>query len=155
MGGDDEVKPPPPTLEDVQALTADSDFKRFVTADVPADVKNAAMKKLFADPRYNVMDGLDVYIDDYSKPDPLPEGWLEKMNQVARLGIFKPEPEAPEAAAPDTQAQAGAPDAEGFAPAEMPQLPTREADPASPLPSVTSGDGNDASPVPQSPPAQG
>ena len=42
-------------------------------------------KTLFQDPHYNVMDGLDTYIDDYSKPDPLPEGWLEKMNQVARL----------------------------------------------------------------------
>jgi hypothetical protein len=31
-------------------------------------VKNAAMKKLFADPHFNVMDRLDIYIDDYSSP---------------------------------------------------------------------------------------
>lgn len=30
-------------------------------------VKRAALKKLFSDPRFNVMDGLDVDIDDYSK----------------------------------------------------------------------------------------
>jgi hypothetical protein len=39
---------------------------------VAPEVKNAAFKKLFADPHFNVMDGLDIYIDDYSKPDPLP-----------------------------------------------------------------------------------
>jgi hypothetical protein len=33
-------------------------------------VRNAALKKLFTDPHFNVMDGLDVYIDDYGKPDP-------------------------------------------------------------------------------------
>jgi hypothetical protein len=56
------------------------------------------LKTLFQDPRFNVMDGLDVYIDDYSKPDPLPEGWLEKMNQVARLGEYRePDPKAEEA----------------------------------------------------------
>jgi hypothetical protein len=41
------------------------------------------------------MDGLDVYIDDFSKPDPLPEGWLEKLNQVTRLGDYRPPEEAP------------------------------------------------------------
>ena len=56
------------------------------------------------------MDGLDVYIDDYSKPDPLPPGWLEKMAHTAYLGIYKPpEPaEAPEKPA-DAAAQAESP----------------------------------------------
>jgi hypothetical protein len=57
--------------------------------EVDADTKRKAVKMLFQDPRYNVMDGLDVYIDDYSKADPLPEGWLEKMTQVARLGEYR------------------------------------------------------------------
>ena len=46
---------------------------------VGAEVRNAAMKKLFADPHFNVMDGLDIYIDDYNKPDPMPAGMLRKM----------------------------------------------------------------------------
>ncbi|ROZ72111.1 DUF3306 domain-containing protein [Ramlibacter sp. WS9] len=105
LRGDDEVKEesPPPTLEDVQALTADSDFKRFVTADVPADVKNAAVKKLFADPRYNVMDGLDVYIDDYSKPDPIPYSMLRGLASAKFLGLFDAE-EKEEAAAREAAA---------------------------------------------------
>jgi hypothetical protein len=57
--------------------------------DVAPDMRNQAMKKLFADPHYNVMDGLDIYIDDYGKPDPLPEGWLQLMNQSKTLHLFE------------------------------------------------------------------
>ena len=63
---------PPPTLDDVAVLTRESDYSRFVAPDVDGGVSNAALKKLFSDPHFNVMDGLDTYIDDYSKPDPLP-----------------------------------------------------------------------------------
>jgi len=82
---------PESPLPPLDALTADSDFAPFMRADIDPQLRADALKKLLHDPRFNVMDGLDVYIDDYSKPDPLPEGWLEKMNQVARLGIFKPQ----------------------------------------------------------------
>ncbi|AEG94167.1 DUF3306 domain-containing protein [Ramlibacter tataouinensis] len=82
---------PPPTLEDVQALTPQSDFSRFTGAQVTPEVRNAAMKKLFADPRFNVMDGLDVYIDDYSKPDPLPESMLRQLASARFLGMFREE----------------------------------------------------------------
>lgn len=80
-----------PTFEDVQALTAESDFSRFAARGVAPDVKNAAMKKLFADPRYNVMDGLDVYIDDYSKPDPIPRTLLRQLASGKFLGLFDQE----------------------------------------------------------------
>ncbi len=81
---------PPDPLPPVESLTPESDFTPFMGSEVDTEVKRKALKTLFQDPRFNVMDGLDVYIDDYSKPDPLPEGWLEKMTQVARLGIFRP-----------------------------------------------------------------
>jgi hypothetical protein len=93
-----EIPPelPPPTLDDVKALTAESDFSRFAARDVTPEVKNAALKKLFADPRYNVMDGLDVYIDDYSKPDPLPVHVARQLAGAAFLKLFD-EPEQPTA----------------------------------------------------------
>ena len=95
-------EPPPLTLEDVKALTPESDFTRFATSNVAPDVKNAAMKKLFSDPRYNVMDGMDVYIDDYSKPDPIPYAMLRKLASAKFLGLFdqeeKEEAEAAQAA---------------------------------------------------------
>jgi len=136
---------PPAPLPPIESLTSESDYSVFMRPDVDSGTRNLAMKKLFEDPRYNVMDGLDTYIDDYSKPDPLPEGWLEKMNQVARLGIFKPEPE------PEPKL-AEAPPAD---PPETPGLPGPEEASAAPLPSVTSSDGADASPVPKSPSAAG
>jgi Protein of unknown function (DUF3306) len=84
---------PPPTLEDVRSLTADSDFSRFVRADVSPDVKNAAVKKLFSDPHFNVMDGLDTYIDDYTKADPIPESMLKQLTAGRFLGLFREEEE--------------------------------------------------------------
>lgn len=80
-----------PTLDDAQALTPQSDFKPFVARGVAPEVRNAAMKKLFADPHFNVMDGLDVYIDDYSKPDPLPAAMLRKLSSARFLGLFDDE----------------------------------------------------------------
>jgi hypothetical protein len=85
--------PPPPTLEDVKALTAESDFSRFVRADVSPDVKNAAVRKLFSDPHFNVMDGLDTYIDDYTKSDPIPESMLKQLAAGRFLGLFREEEE--------------------------------------------------------------
>ncbi|MEO8121355.1 MAG: DUF3306 domain-containing protein [Rhodoferax sp.] len=86
--------PPPPSLDDVQRLTPQSDFAPFVARDVAPEVRNAAMKKLFADPHYQVMDGLDTYIDDYSKPDPLPESMLRQMASAKFLKLFEEEEEA-------------------------------------------------------------
>ncbi|QIL74294.1 DUF3306 domain-containing protein (plasmid) [Diaphorobacter sp. HDW4B] len=86
-------QPPLPTLDDVAALGRDSDFTRFVTPEVSGEVRNAALKKLFSDPHFNVMDGLDTYIDDYNKPDPLPAAMLKKMAQAAYLGLVEPEVE--------------------------------------------------------------
>ena len=85
--------PPALTLEDAQALTKDSDFKPFMNAGVGPDVRNAAMKKLFADPHFNVMDGLDTYIDDYSKSDPIPAAMLRQMTSSKFLRLFDDEEE--------------------------------------------------------------
>ena len=91
--------PPPPTLADTELLTPQSDFTRFVARDVAPDVKNAAMKKLFADPRFNVMDRLDTYIDDYSQPDPMPESMLRELVAGKFLKLFETTEEGEGAAA--------------------------------------------------------
>jgi len=97
-GGEGLPELPPPTLEDVRSLTAESDFTRFAAPDVAPEVKNAALKRLFSDPRYNVMDGLDVYIDDYSKPDPIPAAMLRQLAGAKFLGLFEQEERVEEAA---------------------------------------------------------
>lgn len=83
-------------LPPVASLTPESDFTPFMKGDVDPGVKREALKTLFRDPRFNVMDGLDVYIDDYSKPDPLPPEWLGQLNQMKRLGAYLEEPEKAE-----------------------------------------------------------
>lgn len=79
---------PLPTMADVALLTRESDYARFVAPGIDNGVKQAAMKKLFADPHFNIMDGLDTYIDDYSQPDPIPLAMLRRMNQSKFLGLF-------------------------------------------------------------------
>ncbi len=87
---------PLPTMADVHELTAESDFSPFVAKNVSPEVRNSAMKKLFTDPHYNVMDRLDIYIDDYSQPDPIPESMLRQMVSAKFLNLFKAEEEAEE-----------------------------------------------------------
>lgn len=84
----DDVRPLP-TLQDVQALTTESDFSSFVARGVAPEVRNAAMKKLFSDPHFNVMDGLDIYIDDYTQPTPLPLSTLRQLASAKVLGLVQ------------------------------------------------------------------
>ena len=99
----------PPPLPAVESLTPESDFTPFMGSEVDPDLRRQALRTLFRDPRFNVMDGLDVYIDDYSKPDPIPAEWLGRLNQMARLGEYK-DPEAPAepAQVPGADAEEGA-----------------------------------------------
>jgi hypothetical protein len=83
------AKPPPP-LPPIESLTFDSDFSAFLAPHVPEELKRQALRKLLHDPRFNVMDGLDVYIDDYSTPSPLAPEIVRGLAQ-ARY-IFEPPP---------------------------------------------------------------
>ena len=87
------------TLDDVRRLGADSDYSPFVASDVAPEVRNAALKKLFTDPKFNVMDGLDIYIDDYSRPDPLPTDLARRLVSAQFMQLFD-EPRAAEAEPP-------------------------------------------------------
>jgi len=113
-------RPAPPTLADVATLTRESDYSRFVAPDVSGEVKNAALKKLFGNPHFNVMDGLDVYIDDYSKADPLPAAVARQLAQTAFLGFVeaKPTPAHPVQPAAVDQPAAATNPSQTFAPAD-------------------------------------
>lgn len=76
------VAKPLPTQADVEGLTAESDYSAFLAQGVDEGVKRSAMKKLFALPQFNIMDGLDIYVGDYSQPDPLPPGMLEALTHA-------------------------------------------------------------------------
>lgn len=95
-----ENAPAAAPLPPVDSLTFDSDFAPFVQPKVDESTKRAALKKLFADPQFNLMDGLDIYIDDYGKPDPLPEGMLRQLAQSQFLGLFDDDEKKSGATAP-------------------------------------------------------
>ncbi|MDQ2916559.1 MAG: DUF3306 domain-containing protein [Pseudomonadota bacterium] len=75
-------------LPSLESLTIDSDYSPFMQPGVDENVKRSALRKLLRHPRFNVMDGLDVYIDDYSLPSPI-EPALARTLMQARY-IFNP-----------------------------------------------------------------
>jgi hypothetical protein len=77
-------------LPPVDTLTFDSDFRAFLQPHVGEDLKRQARRKLLHDPRFNVIDGLDVYIEDSSTPSPLEPAIAAGLAQ-ARY-IFDPPP---------------------------------------------------------------
>ncbi|HCE07928.1 MAG TPA: DUF3306 domain-containing protein [Oxalobacteraceae bacterium] len=145
-----------PTLDDVAALMPESDYSPFVVRGVDQTVQRSALKKLFSDPHFNVMDGLDTYIDDYHKFEPIPPEMLALLNHAQDLlnplakfekpimQLIEAEPVAEtETAPPVTQAEANASDAEDspvldnpavLAPADPFSVPAVSSRPDSPDP---------------------
>lgn len=71
-----------PVLPPVEGLNMDSDFRGFLHPKVDESLRRAALNKLFHEPHFNVMDGLDTYIDDYSVSDPIPAEMLKQMKHA-------------------------------------------------------------------------
>ena len=69
----------------IDSLSFDSDFTAFLQPNVDESLKRQALRKLFTDPRFNVMDGLDVYIDDYSKFEPISPELVAQLNHAKFL----------------------------------------------------------------------
>lgn len=99
---------PAPPLPAADSLTFESDFKAFMHAKVEEGVKRAALKKLFSDPHFNIMDGLDIYIDDYSQDDPIPQAMMASLEH-AKATLFGREDENKAQDAPPEQDVAQAP----------------------------------------------
>ena len=66
-------------------LGPDSDFGQFLRQEISEEIRRKAMKTLFAEPHFNVMDGLDIYIEDYNISEPIPEAMLAGMRQMQTL----------------------------------------------------------------------
>ena len=80
-----DPKAPAPELPPLDKLTLDSDYSAFFHPKVGEDMRRAALKKLFSDPHFNVMDGLDTYIDDYSKTEPIPAAMMAGLKQAQNI----------------------------------------------------------------------
>ena len=103
-----------PQLPSIDSLTFESDFKDFMHAKVEDSVKRAALKKLFADPRFNVIDYMDVYIDDYTNLEGIPPDMLARLEHAKSTLFGRDEEKKDEAgetqAEPETLAQAPVPE---------------------------------------------
>lgn len=91
----------PPELPSLDSLGADSDYSAFMGKDVPADLKQQALRKLFRSPKFNVRDGLDDYDLDFSKPEPLGDIITAEMRyrverELERLAGLDEDGEIPE-----------------------------------------------------------
>jgi len=67
------------------------------------------LKKMFVDPRFNVIDEMDIDIMDYNLLEPLPASMLRRMSQAHALGLFRDEENPP---GDGTDAGPDAPDAD-------------------------------------------
>jgi hypothetical protein len=100
-------------LPTIESLSFDSDFTAFLKPGVDPTVKRAALKKLFRDPRFNVMDGLDIYIDDYTKADPIPKDMLADLLERFDRSCATADGGDADAARAEADADRGAPGATG------------------------------------------
>jgi len=88
-----EPAPAPATEPAAQGAPHDVSpaYRQFFDPQVDEKLRHTALRKLFSDPHFKVMDGLDTYIDDYSLPDPIPEAILRQLNQAKALLLFDEE----------------------------------------------------------------
>jgi Protein of unknown function (DUF3306) len=83
-----EVDAAEDTLPSLDSVSLANDFTPFMQAKVPEALKRQALKALFKETHFNTMDGLDTYIDDYTKFEPIsPE---EMAGLSAWKSIMKP-----------------------------------------------------------------
>lgn len=121
----------PPVLPPVEGLGMDSDFRGFLHPKVDESLRRAALKKLFHEPHFNVMDGLDTYIDDYSVSDPIPEAMLKQMKHAQDIIVAGEERRAEAAKLEEAERQRLAA-AGGEQGAEQATLPAATPEPAMP-----------------------
>jgi hypothetical protein len=158
----------PAELPSLDSLTFDSDFRAFLGPKVEEGTRRAALRKLFSDPRFNVMDGLDVYIDDYTKFEPVTPELLKQMaharyifdppkTRVNEQGYVEDVVDEPAAAEGAQEAQAQpdgsgeAATAEGAPAPATAQAPAPGAEPEAMAPPSPAGDDAEPSPLPRLP----
>ena len=70
-----------PELPSPESLGDDDDYSLFMAAGVDEKLRNAALRRLFRAPRYNLRDGLCEYDDDYTQRTVLGEWVIAKLRE--------------------------------------------------------------------------
>lgn len=93
---------PAPTLPPVEKLTPESDFRDFMHPKVDDALRRVALKKMFADPHFNLPDPFEPFSGDWTVGEAITPELLATLNQTR--SVLFPEQEKKE----DTeQAKAG------------------------------------------------
>lgn len=87
-------------LPPIDSLTIESDYRGFLQPGVGPALRKAALAKLFSDPhfRFEQMDKLDTYIDDYSIEDPISDEMMKTLDHARHI-LFDEKPKSETAAA--------------------------------------------------------
>jgi hypothetical protein len=76
---------PAPTLPPVDKLTPESDFTGFMHPKVEDALRRVALKKLFADPHFNIPDPYEAYSGDWTVGEPISDEFMATLNQAKQL----------------------------------------------------------------------
>jgi Protein of unknown function (DUF3306) len=80
----------PVALPTIESVNLESGVAPFFKQQADESLRRLALKKLLSDPHFNIMDGLDIYVGDYSQPDPIPAEMMKKIRH-ARQWTMTPE----------------------------------------------------------------
>lgn len=80
----------PVVLPSIDSVNLESGVAPFFKQQADESLRRLALKKLLSDPHFNIMDGLDIYVGDYSQPDPIPPEMMKKIRH-ARQWVMTPE----------------------------------------------------------------
>lgn len=102
----DAAAPALPSLETLATQGLDADLSAFMQAGVEEGMRRAAVKQLFKQPIFNVMDGLDVYIEDFNIYEPLTAAELPGLAHARSMLFGEPDAVTTEVVTTEAQAQA-------------------------------------------------
>jgi hypothetical protein len=86
VASDPQVLPSSVAGENVTLqIDSGTDLTAMLREELSEAVRRQTLKAIFADPHFNVMDGLDTYIDDYSISEPIPPEMMATLNQARFL----------------------------------------------------------------------
>ena len=116
----------PAPLPPVESLTPQSDFTGFMQPKVQDSVRRIALKKLFADPHFNIPDAFEPFSGDWTVGEAISPAMLKELNQAYTLLFSDEEKKAHD----EEKARLAALEAQAISstpPAEPTQQPTQEA----------------------------
>lgn len=134
---DPAAEPPAelPSVDSLQGLAGE--YREFLKPEVNDELRRAALKKLFADPHFNVIDVNEAYSGDYTQSIPIPPAVMATLEQAKHLW-FDEDAEKKKAQLEREAADAAA--AGGEAPPGIPVQPDAASD------TIAAQDAQDSSP---------